>query len=106
MPSFNAINYSLRPSKTIQRALVFAGVRALQSQMQLENLVYIGFGSIWFTDFTLAHKELLVDEMISIEAHEVGFRRAEFNRPFSGIRVLKGLSNEILPTLYADEELI
>jgi len=37
MPSFDAINYSLRPSKSIQRQLVFNGVRMLQSHLHLET---------------------------------------------------------------------
>ena len=56
MPSFNVVNYSLRPSKSIQRQVVFEGVRNLQSRLDAEDQMYVGFGSIWFTDFILAHK--------------------------------------------------
>ena len=100
MPSFDAINYSLRPSKSIQRKLVFGGVRILQNHLHLERMAYIGFGSIWFTDFTLAHKLLGVDDMISIEGDDIGYQRAIFNAPYATVRVEHGRSNDILPNLY------
>jgi hypothetical protein len=103
MPSFDAVNYSLRPSKSIQRQIVFEGVRLLQGRIDLSNLVYIGMGSIWFTDFVMAHKLLGVDDMVSIEDNEIGFSRANFNRPFKTVTVRKGLSSAVLPTLYVDE---
>jgi hypothetical protein len=103
MPSFDAVNYSLRPSKSIQRQIVFDGVRLLQGRLELNRLVYIGFGSIWFTDFVMAHKLLGVDDMISIESHEIGFSRARFNSPFKTVTVMKGRSSAVLPTLYVND---
>lgn len=103
MPSFDTVNYSLRPSKCIQRQIIFDGVRGLQAHLDLERLVYIGFGSVWFTDFIAAHKVLGADDMVSIEAHDVGYARANFNVPYATIRVKHGLSGAILPTLYDDE---
>jgi hypothetical protein len=105
MPSFNAINYSLRPSKTIQRKLVFSGVGILQNHLHLERMVYIGFGSIWFTDFTLAHKLLGIEDMVSIEGHDIGVQRARFNAPYATVRVEHGYSNNILPNLFSDAAL-
>lgn len=105
MASFNVINYSLRPSKSIQRQLVFEGVRKLQTNLDLENMVYIGFGSIWFTDFMLAHKLLGIRDMISIEGHEVGFHRARFNAPLATVSVKHGYSGDILVELFEDESL-
>jgi hypothetical protein len=105
MASFNTVNYSLRPSKSIQRQLVFEGVRKLQSQLDLEHMLYIGFGSVWFTDFVMAHKLLGVREMISIEGNEIGYRRALFNAPFATVSVKHGHSSTILPELFVDEAL-
>src|SRR5712692_6704606 len=102
MASFDAINYSLRPSKSIQRQLVFDGVRFLQDVMELDRLAYIGFGSIWFTDFVLAHKVLRIDDMVSIEDNDIGYLRAKFNSPYSTVRVEHGLSTAILPRLFAE----
>ena len=103
MASFDAVNYSLRPSKSIQRAIVFDGVRKLQTPLGLDRLTYIGFGSIWFTDFVIAHKLMGIEKMVSIEKHTVGFRRAVFNSPFATVDVKFGLAAEVLPGLYSDE---
>lgn len=103
MPSFNAINYSLRPSKSIQRQVVFEGVRRLQNDLEYEGLIYVGFGSVWFTDFMLAHKVLGIDEMVSIEADPIGFQRALFNAPFSTVVVREGMSSVVLPELLSDD---
>ncbi len=105
MPSFDFVNYSIRPSKTIQRYIVFEGIRQLQQNLDLENLAYIGFGSIWFTDFVSAHKILHIDDMVSIEGDDIGFSRAVFNSPYATIRVRHGSSSEVLPTLYDDDVL-
>jgi hypothetical protein len=105
MASFDIVNYSLRPSKNIQRQIVFDGIRVLQNHLSLSQLVYVGFGSIWFADFIMGHKLLRIDDMISIEANEVGYRRALFNAPYATVRVCKGVSSEILPTLFEDKDL-
>ena len=104
MPSFDSINYSLRPSKCIQRHIVFEGARRLQANLDWENIVYIGLGSIWFTDFTMAHKVLGIDSMVSIEANDIGFHRAVFNAPYATVKVKQGYTSEILPELYVDPE--
>ena len=103
MASFDVVNFSLRPSKAIQRQIVFDGVRDMQASIGLDRMVYVGLGSIWFTDFILAHKMLGINDMVSIEKSEVGHRRAEFNAPFATVRVLHGTSSTVLPTLFVDE---
>lgn len=104
MASFDSINYSLRPSKSVQRGIVFHGLKALNDAMALQNPLYVGFGSIWFTDFVMAHKVLEIDEMISIEANDVGFRRAEFNKVYRSINVVEGRSEDKIPELLNLEE--
>lgn len=96
MASFESINYSLRPSKSVQRGVIFEGLKVLFDVMRLQNAVYIGLGSIWFTDFVMAHKVLDIDEMISIEKDEIGYRRARFNKVYSCIKILRGRSDEKL----------
>ena len=103
MASFDSVNYSLRPSKSIQRQIVFDGVRSVQSHLDLDGLVYIGFGSIWFTDFVMAHKQLGVEDMVSMESNDIGFLRADFNSPYATVRVLHGYASKLLPVLYGDE---
>ncbi|HEX8381902.1 MAG TPA: O-methyltransferase [Sphingomonas sp.] len=98
--SFNGVNYSLRPSKTIQRGLIFEGLRQLQDQLDWSRASYVGFGSIWFTDFLLAHKILRISRMVSIESNDVGYRRAVFNKPYRFIRMKQGVSSDVIPALY------
>lgn len=99
MASFDSINYSLRPSKSVQRSLVFEGLKNISGALDLGRALYVGFGSIWFTDFVMAHKILDIDDMISIEANDIGFRRAEFNKAYRTITVMHGLSTNKLPEL-------
>ena len=105
MSSFNVINYSIRPSKSIQRQIVFDGLSSLESVLDLRNATYVGFGSIWFADFVLAHKKINIKRMISIEGDDVGFKRAQFNRPYSIVSVKHGHSNGVIPDLLDDEDL-
>ena len=105
MSTSKFVNYSLRPSKNIQRQLAFAGIRTLMSRLNMTSAMYIGFGSIWFTDFVMAHNILDIDQMISMENNETVFRRAKFNAPYASVSVRKGSSSEVLPTLYDDVEL-
>lgn len=102
MPSFDIVNYSLRPSKSIQRQVVFEGMRLLQLHLEFNRIAYVGFGSIWFTDFVLAHKILGIDDMFSIEVDDVGYARAVYNAPYATVRVRHGLANDVLPVLFAD----
>tara|TARA_R110002072_G_scaffold302300_2_gene484644 strand:+ start:4102 stop:5046 length:945 start_codon:yes stop_codon:yes gene_type:complete len=97
MASFDSINYSIRPSKSVQRGLVFEGLRQISDVMEVGNAIYVGFGSIWFTDFVQAHKVLDIDDMVSIEANEIGFRRATFNKAYRTITVMEGRASARLP---------
>ncbi len=99
MASFDSVNYSLRPSKSVQRGIVFEGLRKAADAMDMGNAIYVGFGSIWFTDFVQAHKVLDIDDMVSIEANEVGFRRATFNKAYRTISMLEGRANAKLPDI-------
>ncbi|MEM6538865.1 MAG: O-methyltransferase [Pseudomonadota bacterium] len=103
MPSFDSINYSIRPSKSVQRGLIFEGLRRMVDAIDLGNAVYVGFGSIWFTDFVQAHKALNIDDMVSIEANEIGFRRATFNKAYRTISMLEGRASAKLPDVLGFE---
>ena len=106
MASFDAVNYSLRPNKTIQRLLAFDALAALRGILPWQDVAYIGLGSIWFTDFVMAHKRLGIDRMISIESDPIGYRRALYNRPFRSVRVLEGMSFDVVPDFYDDPEMM
>ena len=99
MSSLNLINYSLRQNKVIQRHLVFDCCRKILNANEAENMTFIGFGSIWFPDFQIAHTNLNICKLISIENDDIEFARASFNKPFECIEVIKGRSTNILKEL-------
>lgn len=101
MESFDKVNYSIRPNKAIERELVFSGLRTLIERCDLEDCVFVGFGSVWFTDFLMAHRRLGVETMISLEKSEIGYKRAQFNRPFKTVEVIQEISTDALPILFA-----
>jgi hypothetical protein len=101
--SFTKINYKLRPAKTVERKMIAEAFRKLSTFHRLQEYQYIGFGSIYFVDFSLFHKSLGLHKMISIEKEEKARARVEFNRPFSCIEVYFDTSNNVLPTLDYDQ---
>jgi hypothetical protein len=92
-------NYALRPNKNVERKIIFDALRALTPAFPFSAYRYIGFGSLWFVDFILAHRELGIEEMISIERDPDRRRRAEFNQPFGTIKIEEGESAVVLPML-------
>jgi hypothetical protein len=105
MSSTNLINFSLRQNKAIERAIAFDCFAALKPILHLDNGVYVGFGSVWFIDFMLAHSILGVESMISLESDPIVFKRAEFNRPYRTVEVLNGKSSDIIPALLKRSDL-
>ncbi|ADG08961.1 hypothetical protein B7G68_02320 [Caulobacter segnis] len=105
MASFDTVNYSLRPNKAIQRQIVFDGLDQIDRVVPLRTSLYIGFGSVWFTDFILAHRRLGITDMISIENKAIGAARARFNAPFKSVKVEEGDSNAVLGNLANNEVL-
>jgi len=103
MASFDTVNYSLRTNKAIQRLIVFDALAELDRCLSLRESAFIGLGSIWFTDFVLAHKRLGIQDMLSMEKDPIGASRAEFNKPFRTVRVVEAPSSEVLDNLHEDE---
>jgi len=95
-PSYKKINYALRPAKCIERKMLCEAFRCLSDFRYVESYRYIGFGSVYFSDFTLFHKELNLCQMKSIEHNEDDKDRCEFNRPFQCIDLIIGESTDIL----------
>lgn len=94
--SFEQFDYQLRSNKHIERKLVFELLLRARKYFSLEKYKYLGLGSLWFADHRLAHRLLNIDELISIEANEYA-ARADFNKPYGSIKVLPGMSHEVLP---------
>ncbi len=99
MSSFEKVNYSLRPNKAIERKMMVEAFNRLSLLDQLSNYRYIGMGSPYFADFTLFHKNLGINDLISIEKEESKKSRFEFNKPYSCIDIQYGTSSMVLPNL-------
>ncbi|WP_420745295.1 O-methyltransferase [Photobacterium damselae] len=99
MASGDIINYSIRPAKTVERKIIRDIFFNLSSFYPLENYRYIGFGSKYFSDFKLFHKDLHIEDMVSIEGDVDNARKYEFNKPFKCIDLKLGMSTEVLTEL-------
>src|SRR6266571_2638353 len=100
--SFEAVNYAVRPNKNVERKLIAECLQGLVRRFDMQTYRYIGFGSMWFVDFILFHKLLLMEDMVSIERDSAD--RADFNKPFGCIAVEEGESTTVLPTLKLDSK--
>lgn len=97
MSSASILNYEIRPCKFVERRLLLASLYQIVINMR-QDYQYIGFGGLAFTDFKLFHKELNIDIMYSIE-RDYEPPKLEFNKPFSCIKILHGLSTQMLLTI-------
>lgn len=96
--SFRRIDYSLRPAKHAERRMLCDLYRRVTPFGRIEDYVYVGFGSIWFSDFSLFHRSLGIKNMISIEQSATAEKRIEENKPFR-IPVIYSHSKDALPKL-------
>lgn len=101
IPSFERFDYLLRTNKHIERKLVFDVLCAVAQRIDFSEHWYLGFGSMWFGDFRLAHRLLGIDQLVSIELSEHA-ARANFNRPFAGVTVETGESGAAMANLSQD----
>lgn len=106
MSSYENINYSLRPAKQIERKMLVETFRNLMEFGDLSSYRYIGFGSIYFSDFHMVHRHLGITDLISIEKDEEKKGRFHFNCPFNCIEIQFGHSSIVLPTLSWDQRTI
>jgi putative O-methyltransferase len=97
--SYERIHYGLRPAKNVQRKMLVETFRRLSEFGTVSSYRYVGFGSTYFSDFSLFHKTLGIQNMVSIEKDVSNRKRFEFNRPFNCIKMMFGDSSEILPSL-------
>lgn len=97
--SYEMINYKIRPAKSIERKMLCESFGRLNYFAPINEYRYIGFGSPFFADFTLFHKQLGIQKMISIEKDEENESRFLFNKPYKCIEMRFGDSNEQLPEI-------
>ena len=99
IPSYQKINYALRPAKNMQRKMIAEACSRLMTFRPVNEYRYVGFGSPFFSDFRLFHRVLGFHRMINIEAEVSDQARFEFNRPFWCIEMKYGKASEVLSTL-------
>lgn len=97
--SFKKINYALRPGKHAARRMLCEIFGRLRPFQPVDQYAYVGFGSVWFEDFILFHRNLGVREMISIERDARARKRIEANKPFRTITVHYRDASRVLPRL-------
>lgn len=98
LPSYEKVNYSLRPSKHIERKMLSDTLRRLYHFDRVDRYRYVGLGSVYFSDFVLFHKDLGIHHMISIEDEDNLDKRERFlfNRPYGCIDMQFEKSTTIL----------
>jgi hypothetical protein len=97
--TFERFDYRVRPAKSVERRMMCDAFRRLSPFGSIRAYRYIGFGANSFVDFILFHRQLGIDQMISIESHVDLKQRIEFNCPFKCIDVRFGLSSAVLPNI-------
>lgn len=97
--SYRIINYALRPAKAIERRMLCAAFERLHPFQRVQSYRYLGFGSIYFSDFQLVHRALGITDMVSIEKDVAAKACFRFNRPYRCIRLKFATSAETLPSI-------
>ena len=95
-PSFERINYSVRPAKATERHMLLDAVGRLSPFGSLRDYLYVGFGSTFFIDFKQVHQRFGMRRLYSIEQEHRKKARFEFNRPLACIQMLYGPSKSKL----------
>jgi hypothetical protein len=91
------ISYDIRPSKQIERRIVLDSLQAAAiAGVSIHRMPYIGMGGFRFIDFLLANRMLGVEKFISIEHDADIIQRCNFNKPFHGMEIFEGSSEEFI----------
>lgn len=97
--SFRKIDYSIRPAKHAERRMLCEIFRRLRPFGAIEDYVYVGMGSVWFSDFILFHRALGIKEMVSIERSDTSKDRFEANKPYRAVTIDFRDTSQVLPEL-------
>lgn len=106
MASGDVINYTIRPAKCVERRIIRDELFRINKFSNLSDYKYIGFGSKYFSDFSLFHRTLHINDMVSIEKEVDNEVKYSFNKPFDCIDLRIGHSNEVLSTIQFDKRVI
>ncbi len=99
MASYHNVNYALRPAKSIERKMIVEVLQMLRSIAPLRVYRFVGFGSTYFSDFSLIHRTLGITNLVSIEKNAHDSKRIAFNRPYRCISLKFGRASDVLSAL-------
>lgn len=106
IPSFEKINYMLRPRKQIERKISIEILQELQQIVPgFEEFRYIGMGSIYYYDYILFHKYLKIKNYTSLDDKAIPYR-FKYNRPYDFIDFQNVISTEFLENFTFDSNII
>lgn len=101
--SYLKVHYELRPAKQVERRMLIDAFQLLaQSGFSIRDCQYTGMGSIYFVDFTLMHRLLGINRMLSVEYSTNVRKRVEFNKPFGWVNTKIAPIGDVIPTLSKD----
>jgi hypothetical protein len=104
--SFEKFDYALRPNKNVERKMFFRSLKELEAAFGISAYRYAGLGSLWFVDFMLAHRELGISDMATMEREHSRAKRVEFNRPLACIKVHMEAAVDAMPKIIDEKKLI
>ena len=90
--------YHLRPNKAIDRNLFISLLERIGRVRNISAYEYIGFGGPMLEDYKALHADLRISRMHSIERNTETFKRQQFNRPASFIKLHEIESGEFFRT--------
>lgn len=100
--SFEQIDYTLRPSKQVERKLIIEILLALRSAgYDISKYNYLGLGSVFYVDFILFHKFLNINQMTCIEKENIE-NRMKFNKPYEFIDLIMCSISDFVPKINSD----
>jgi len=98
------IDCRIRTAKYIERRMFVDILKKLETFCSIEKYRYVGFGSIYFTDFILLHKYLNISNMVSIEINNSEKERYLLNKPYKFIDMVFGAGSEVIDKVLNIEE--
>jgi hypothetical protein len=106
MASGDIINYTIRPAKCVERKIIRDELFRINKFANISDYKYIGFGSKYFSDFSLFHRTLHINDMVSIEKEIDNEVKYSFNKPFDCIDLKIGHSNDVLSKIEFDKRVV
>jgi hypothetical protein len=104
--SFKQFDYSLRPSKQVERkAMVEILLSLSKAGYAIPDYGYLGFGSVYYVDFVMFHKYLFINKMVCVEWGDIE-KRMRFNKPFKFIKLKLIPLSSYIPSIRATERLL